>query len=77
MPIHLPGPSSSGSPKRAASAKATSEPSRLPAAPARIASAKFIWPVAARTPALGMMTSLGNGMPQLSAAMRSSTARTP
>ena len=77
MPTHLPGPRSSGSPNRAARPKAASDPTRLPTAPARMAISRFMWPVAASSPAVGMMTSLGKGKPQLSKAIRISTPASP
>src|SRR5438034_1253299 len=39
-----------------------------------IAATRFMCPAAASTPAVGMMTSLGNGKPQLSPTMRTNTA---
>jgi len=53
------------------------DPTRFATAPATIARTRFMWPEAARRPAVGMITSLGNGKPQLSPTMRTNTARRP
>ncbi len=52
-------------------------PIRLPTIPVAMTSTMLKWPVAASTPATGMITSLGKGSPQLLMIISTSTTKMP